>query len=191
MKYLGFFLRPKNYRVNDWLWLLKKIEKRIRNWTFRWLSLGCRLTLANSSLQSIPVYWISLVKLPSSILHRIQLLLTNFIWKEGGKGTRYHLNKMEKYCQTKNLLRLGHKTYLLVCTITGCKIMLERFIWFRFLESSSLQKNIWRILILFPGCEEMITKLKELLSFGKTLCTLSRSSKYGLHGRLVQVIVLF
>jgi hypothetical protein len=34
MKYLGFFLKPNNYRVNDWLWLLKKIEKRIGNWTF-------------------------------------------------------------------------------------------------------------------------------------------------------------
>ena len=46
MKYLGFFLKPNNYKVKDWLWLLQKIEKRIGNWTFRWLSLGGRLTLA-------------------------------------------------------------------------------------------------------------------------------------------------
>jgi hypothetical protein len=69
MKYLGFFLKPNKYRVNDWLWLLKKIEKRIGNWAFRWLSLGGRLTLANSVLHSIHVYWLNLVKLPSSVIH--------------------------------------------------------------------------------------------------------------------------
>jgi hypothetical protein len=102
MKYLGFFLKPNNYRVNDWLWLLKKIEKRIGNWTFRWLSLGGRLTLAKSVLQSIPVYWLSLVKLPSSILHRIQLLISNFIWKGGKKSTGYHLTKWKNIARPKD-----------------------------------------------------------------------------------------
>ena len=26
-KYLGFWLKPLNYRVKDWLWLVKKFEK--------------------------------------------------------------------------------------------------------------------------------------------------------------------
>jgi hypothetical protein len=34
MKYLGFPLKPNNYRVNDWMWLIKKIDKKIGNWTF-------------------------------------------------------------------------------------------------------------------------------------------------------------
>jgi hypothetical protein len=101
MKYLGFFLKPNNYRVNDWMWLLKKIEKRIENWTFRWLSLGGRLTLANSFLQSIPFYWLSLVKIPSSMLHQIYLLLSNFIWKRGKKGTGFHLTKWKNIARPK------------------------------------------------------------------------------------------
>jgi hypothetical protein len=101
MKYLGFFLKPNNYRVNDWLWLLQKIEKRIGNWTFRWLSLGGRLTLANSVLQSIPVYWLSLVKLPTSVIHRIQLMLTKFIWKGGKKCTGFHLTKWKNIAKPK------------------------------------------------------------------------------------------
>jgi len=28
-RYLGYYLKPANYRVEDWRWLLKKIEKRI------------------------------------------------------------------------------------------------------------------------------------------------------------------
>jgi hypothetical protein len=29
MKYLGFPLKSNNYRVNDWMWLIKKIDKKI------------------------------------------------------------------------------------------------------------------------------------------------------------------
>jgi hypothetical protein len=101
MKYLGFFLKPNNYRVVDWNWMIQKIEKRIGNWTFRWLSLGGRLILAKSVLQSLPVYWLSLVKIPSSILHRIQLLISNFIWKGEKKSTGFHLTKWQNIARPK------------------------------------------------------------------------------------------
>jgi hypothetical protein len=30
VKYLGFYLKPNNYKYVDWLWLFKKIELRIK-----------------------------------------------------------------------------------------------------------------------------------------------------------------
>jgi hypothetical protein len=39
LKYLGFSLKPNCYRIGEWSWLIKKIEKKINNWTFRCLSL--------------------------------------------------------------------------------------------------------------------------------------------------------
>jgi hypothetical protein len=101
MKYLGFNLKPNSYKVSDWMWILKKIEKRIGNWTFRWLSLGGRLTLATSVLQSIPVYWLSLVKFPTSVLNRIHNLISKFIWKGGKKGTGFHLTKWKNIARPK------------------------------------------------------------------------------------------
>jgi hypothetical protein len=56
MKYLGYFLKANNYIVADWCCLIKKIEKRIGSWSFRWLSLGGRVVLAKAVLQSIHVY---------------------------------------------------------------------------------------------------------------------------------------
>jgi hypothetical protein len=56
IKYLGFYLKPKNYRVADWNWMVQKVEKTIGNWSFYWLSLGGRLILAKSVLQSLLVY---------------------------------------------------------------------------------------------------------------------------------------
>jgi hypothetical protein len=81
MKYLGFYLKPNNYKVADWKWMIQKVEKKIGNWSFCWPSLGGRLILEKSVLQRLPVYWLSLVKIPSSILHRIQHLTVNFIWR--------------------------------------------------------------------------------------------------------------
>jgi hypothetical protein len=93
MKYLDFYLKPNNYRVSEWKWMVQKIEKRIGNWSFRWLSMGGILILAKSKLQILSVYWLSLVKVPSSILHRIQQLIANFIWRGARKDTGYHLTK--------------------------------------------------------------------------------------------------
>jgi len=29
LKYLGFYLKPNDYEVSDWIWLLHKIEKGV------------------------------------------------------------------------------------------------------------------------------------------------------------------
>ena len=58
--YLGYRLKPNSYRKVDWLWILKKVESKIQHWTHRWLSLGGRLVLIKSVLESIHVYWLSL-----------------------------------------------------------------------------------------------------------------------------------
>jgi len=57
-KYLVCFLKPNCYTKADWTWLEKKIEKRISNWSHRWLTLGGRFTLVKVVLKSIPVYWL-------------------------------------------------------------------------------------------------------------------------------------
>jgi hypothetical protein len=109
LKYLGFSLKPNCYRIGDWSWIIKKIEKKINNWTFRWLSLGGRLTLETSVLQSIPVYWLSLAKAPMSILQRIQLLISRFIWKGGKKSTCFHLAKWQSLAKPKEFGEWGNK----------------------------------------------------------------------------------
>jgi len=101
MKYLGFYLKPNNYRVVDWKWMIQKVEKRIGNWSLCWLSLVGRLILAKSVLQSLPVYWLSLVRIPSSILHKIQQLIANFIWRGHRKNTGFHLTKWKNIARPK------------------------------------------------------------------------------------------
>lgn len=90
-KYLGYFLKPNSYRVVDWLWLVKIIEKRINIWAYMWLSMGGRLVFIKVVLQNIHVYWSTLAKLHSFIKKRIRQIITNLLWKGAKNPYGFHL----------------------------------------------------------------------------------------------------
>ena len=68
LKYLGFRLKPNNYRKHDWAWLLDKMEKWLKMWSHKWLSRDGKLVLVKTVMEAIPVYWMSLAWIPKSIL---------------------------------------------------------------------------------------------------------------------------
>jgi hypothetical protein len=92
-RYLGFFLKPTDYRFVDWLWILHKYEKRIGLWCYRWLSLGGRYILVKSVLESLPVYWLTVAIIPTTVLSRIRQLMFNFLWSRRGTKDQIHLCK--------------------------------------------------------------------------------------------------
>ena len=55
-KYLCYFLKPLGYKINDWLWMIQKYEKRIFHWSHKYLSLGGILILVQAVLSSLSVY---------------------------------------------------------------------------------------------------------------------------------------
>ena len=79
MKYLGFFLKPCRYLLKDWDWLIAKAEKRIKNWSYRWLSRGGKLILIKSVLEALPVYWMHFWILVG-IIEKIRKLFFKFVW---------------------------------------------------------------------------------------------------------------
>ena len=89
--YLGYFLKPSGYLIKDWHWLVSKFEKRITHWTNRILSIGGRLVLIRSVLSSIPIFWLSLVPIPASILDKLRKLIFSFLWGSSSKNKKFHL----------------------------------------------------------------------------------------------------
>eukprot|EP00253_Pinus_taeda_P008941 PITA_08941 len=79
-KYLGFWLKPNSYKKQDWQWLVAKIEAKIGHWSYKWLSRAGRLTLVNSVLQAMPVFWAALTWVPKGVLHKIKKLCSRFLW---------------------------------------------------------------------------------------------------------------
>jgi hypothetical protein len=95
-KYLGFFIKSGFQRIEDWGWLIKKMEKRISNWCYRWLSLGGRFTLLKAVLESQPIYWLSLAVVPCSVLNTLRKLMYNFLWKRNCDSHQMHLCNWEQ-----------------------------------------------------------------------------------------------
>jgi hypothetical protein len=79
IKYLGFHLKSNNYRKEDWCWLITKLEKSLKAWSFRWLSREGRLVLVKSVLEAIIVYWMSLAWIPKGTLEKVRHTCFRFL----------------------------------------------------------------------------------------------------------------
>lgn len=74
-KYIGFHLKPKNYGIQDWYWLIDKFKFKLTNWSHKWLMIGGKLILVQSVLQTILSYWMHLYILPHSIINWINSII--------------------------------------------------------------------------------------------------------------------
>ena len=101
-KYLGYFLKPLGYKINDWHWLIQKYEKRICHWSHKYLSLGGRLVLVQVVLSSLPVYWLGLAPIPILVLNKLRSLTFAFLWGSTGDKCRYHLVSWEHFSWPKD-----------------------------------------------------------------------------------------
>jgi hypothetical protein len=70
MKYLGVPIDIKKMCKSLWSPIVEKIESKLGSWQGRFLSLGDRLVLINSSLTNVPMYMLSMYKSPKCVLKK-------------------------------------------------------------------------------------------------------------------------
>ena len=73
-KYLRYFIKPNGYKAGDWLWILKRFERKIKFRGWWWLTIGRHLTLAHFVLTNMIVYWFSLCNIPKAIINKIRTM---------------------------------------------------------------------------------------------------------------------
>jgi hypothetical protein len=141
-RYLGYFLKPDSYKVEDWHWLISKFEKRINLWCNRWLSIGGRYVLIKVVLEGQPVYWMAMAHIPSSMLNRIRQLVFSFLWTGGKQKQSYHLCKWEIIARPKRYggwgLRNLYSFYRALTTNTLWRVLMKRGIWQRVIKDKYL-----------------------------------------------------
>ncbi|XP_020097175.1 uncharacterized protein LOC109716257 [Ananas comosus] len=64
LRYLGLPLHNKQLRKEDWAVVINRVEARIEGWKAKLLSLGGRLTLVNSVLTNLPLFYFSIFRAP-------------------------------------------------------------------------------------------------------------------------------
>ena len=70
-KYLGYFIKVQKTTFEDWRWLLKIFDKRIKHRFNHWLNMGGRCILVKAVLESQANFWMALTAVPTSVLSKI------------------------------------------------------------------------------------------------------------------------
>lgn len=87
--YLGIPLANTN-KLATWKPVIEKVRKKLASWKSGLLSKAGRLVLIKSVLNSIPLYYMSLFKVPKLVVKQIIKAQRNFFWtgSENRKGLR-------------------------------------------------------------------------------------------------------
>ncbi|KAI3824227.1 hypothetical protein L1987_05677 [Smallanthus sonchifolius] len=87
-KYLGLTVGANMNRVSNWRPVYDIFEKRLSLWKASVLSIGGRVTLIRSVLESLPTYYLSLYKAPLKVIKDLEGLIKKFLWGGSSEGRK-------------------------------------------------------------------------------------------------------
>ncbi|KAJ0479839.1 putative RNA-directed DNA polymerase [Helianthus annuus] len=88
LTYLGIKVGSNMNRINNWANIIEIFDKRLSLWRAKTLSMGGRLTLINSVLESLPIYYLSLYKAPVGVLKVLEAKMRKFLWAGSGNTSK-------------------------------------------------------------------------------------------------------
>ena len=86
MTYLGLPLGAKHKALGVWDSIEKRYRKRLAAWKTRYISKGGRITLIRSTLSSLPIYHLSLFRMPQKVCAGLERIFKGSF--SGGGGER-------------------------------------------------------------------------------------------------------
>ena len=143
--YLGLPLGAPHRAVGIWDSMEERFRKRLSSWKRQYISKGGRLTLIRSSLSSLPIYFLSLFRIPKSVCSRLEKIQRDFLWGGGNLERKLHLVNWKTVCQEKSRGGLGVRGLSLMNQALLCK-----WCW-RFANE---RDSLWRLVISTKFGEE-------------------------------------
>ncbi|GKA13036.1 hypothetical protein Tco_0692582 [Tanacetum coccineum] len=95
--YLGTKVGGNMSRVQAWTEIIDKVKSRLSNWKLKSLSIGGRLTLLKSVLGSIPIFHMSIFKVPLTVLRSLESIRCQFFNGHELKSNKSSWSLIEKW----------------------------------------------------------------------------------------------
>lgn len=76
--------------------------KRLDGWKKTYICRGGRLIVLNAVLASIPMYYLSFIKIVVKVANRIERMQRGFLWEGSGEGKKDHWVRWEVVSRPKN-----------------------------------------------------------------------------------------
>ena len=122
--YLGLPLGTSHKSMAVWDSVEERMRKRLALWNRNYISKGWRVTLIKSTLASLPLYQMSLIRMPAIVTKRLEKLQGNFLWGGGALEKKTHLVKWKVVCSEKGMGGLGLRNLTLLN-----KALFGKWIW--------------------------------------------------------------
>lgn len=117
--------------------MVEKFKKKLTSWKRRFLSFAGRLTLIKSVLSSLPVYFLSIFKIPIGVARTIDRIRSIFLWGGYEIRRKIHLIIWKEMCKSKVQGGLGVKS------LSDVNVCLMLKWWWRYgREHKSLWKQV-------------------------------------------------
>ncbi|GAU26515.1 hypothetical protein TSUD_361480 [Trifolium subterraneum] len=99
--YLGLPVGANPRRCSTWDPLVERLRKRLRAWGNRYVSLGGRIVLINFVLNAIPIFYLSLFKMPVLVIKKIIRIQREFLWGGVKGGRKISWVKWKEVCKPR------------------------------------------------------------------------------------------
>ncbi|KAJ0805636.1 putative RNA-directed DNA polymerase [Helianthus annuus] len=101
-KFLGLKVGANMNRISNWQPVIESFRARLAKWKSHLLSIGGRVVLIKSVMESLPTYYFSLYKAPKKIISDLEAMIKKFLWGGSGEVKKIHWVAWEKVsCQKK------------------------------------------------------------------------------------------
>ncbi|KAI3507508.1 hypothetical protein L1887_22495 [Cichorium endivia] len=88
--FLGLPIGVNMKLSRNWNVVIEKFKSKLSKWKSKMMSFGGRLTLVNSVLSSLPLYYFSLFKAPKKVINSLESIRRNFLWGSYGENRKIH-----------------------------------------------------------------------------------------------------
>ena len=99
--YLGLPLGASFRSVTIWDGVEERFRRRLAMWKRQYISKGGKGTLIRSTLSNLPIYFMSLLRMSSSVRQRLKQIQRDFLWGDGNLERKPHLVRWEYQCLSK------------------------------------------------------------------------------------------
>ncbi|RVW70288.1 LINE-1 retrotransposable element ORF2 protein [Vitis vinifera] len=135
--YLGLPLGVPNRATSMWDGVEERIRRRLALWKRQYISKGGRITLIKSTLASLPIYQMSIFRMPKSVAKRVEKTQRDFLWGGGNLEGKVHLVKWDAVCTEKHKGGLGLRR---IATLN--RALLGKWIWRFACEKNNFWKQV-------------------------------------------------
>ncbi|KAK1300868.1 hypothetical protein QJS10_CPB13g01356 [Acorus calamus] len=132
-KHLGLPLVRGRLKKEHWEPLIERFERRLAGWKGKLLSWGRRLTLINAVLSNLPIFYLSVFRIPVGVLDRLDRIRKRFLWQGSDESRRApHLVDWGTVCKPKKEGGMG----VLDLRVMN-RALLSKWVWRWFSQSNA------------------------------------------------------